>query len=181
MGSASFTERRRMFALPRSTWADYDRSLVSEGGGVWPRTAKSIPVGEQVRARLGLGDEVTSLTPPELIRAILTASVDLLWNGGIGTYVKASTESHDAIGDRANDAVRVDGADLRCRVVGEGGNLGLSQLGRIEAARHGVRLNTDAIDNSAGVDSSDPFPRVVRVCAAWEMEKVPVPQGKSGV
>ncbi|MFC7403746.1 NAD-glutamate dehydrogenase [Georgenia alba] len=153
--ATSFAERRRMFALPRSTWEDYDRDLISEGGGIYPRTAKAIPVSDQVRARLGLPDDVTRLTPTELIRAILTAPVDLLWNGGIGTYVKATTESHEAIGDRANDAVRVNGADLRCRVVGEGGNLGLSQLGRIEAAWHGVHLNTDAIDNSAGVDSSD--------------------------
>ncbi|GAA4426457.1 NAD-glutamate dehydrogenase [Georgenia halophila] len=151
----TFAERRRLFDMPRSTWADYDTSLISAGGGVYPRTAKSVPVSAQVRERLGLVDEIDNLTPAELIRAILRAPVDLFWNGGIGTYVKASTESDEDIGDRANDAVRVDGDELRCRVVGEGGNLGLSQLGRIEAAMNGVRLNTDAIDNSAGVDSSD--------------------------
>ncbi|MFD1718737.1 NAD-glutamate dehydrogenase [Georgenia deserti] len=151
----SFAERRRMFGLGRSTWADYDTSVLSEGGGIHPRTAKSVEITPQVRRRLGLDEDVTRLAPAELIRAILTAPVDLLWNGGIGTYVKASTETDEDIGDRANDAVRVDGAQLRCRVVGEGGNLGLSQLGRIEAAQRGVKLNTDAIDNSAGVDSSD--------------------------
>ncbi|WP_418607543.1 NAD-glutamate dehydrogenase [Georgenia sp. SUBG003] len=153
--ATSYAERRRLFELPRSSWADYDENLISEGGGVYPRTAKSVPVSPQVRERLGLDDGVTSLTPAELIRAVLTAPVDLLWNGGIGTYVKASSEANDRIGDRANDAIRVDGKDLRCRVVGEGGNLGASQLGRIEAALAGVRINTDAIDNSAGVDSSD--------------------------
>ncbi|ROR72798.1 NAD-glutamate dehydrogenase [Bogoriella caseilytica] len=153
--AASFAERRRLFEAGRTTWEDYDRSLISEGGGVWSRTMKAIPIAAPVREVLGVDAGVTELTPPELIRAILTAPVDLLWNGGIGTYVKASSESHDDIGDRANDLVRVDGSDLRCRVVGEGGNLGLSQLGRVEAAHHGVRLNTDAIDNSAGVDSSD--------------------------
>ncbi|PFG39865.1 glutamate dehydrogenase [Georgenia soli] len=153
--ATSYAERRRLFELPRSSWADYDQTLISQGGGVYPRTAKSVPVSPQVRERLGLDDGVTSLTPSELIRAVLTAPVDLLWNGGIGTYVKASTETNDRIGDRANDAIRVNGEDLRCKVLGEGGNLGASQLGRIEAATAGVRLNTDAIDNSAGVDSSD--------------------------
>jgi glutamate dehydrogenase len=151
----SYAERRRLFETPRSSWADYDRSLISEGGGVYPRTAKSVPISPQVRARLGLGKDVTSLTPPELIRAVLSAPVDLLWNGGIGTYVKASTESDSQVGDKGNDAIRINGADLRVRVVGEGGNLGFTQLGRIEAALHGVRINTDAIDNSAGVDCSD--------------------------
>ena len=153
--ATSFAERRRLFELPRSSWADYDTSLISEGGGVHPRTAKSVEVTPQVRAALGLDDDVTALTPAELISAVLRAPVDLLWNGGIGTYVKAADESHSSIGDRANDAIRVDGAELRCRVVGEGGNLGFSQLGRIEAALAGVRINTDAINNSAGVDSSD--------------------------
>jgi glutamate dehydrogenase len=151
----SFAERQRLFALPRSSWLDYDTSLVSEGGAVHPRTAKSVPVTPQVRARLGLPAGCTRLTPPELMSAILRAPVDLLWNGGIGTWVKASSESAADVGDKANDAVRVDGASLRCRVVGEGGNLGLTQLGRIEAATAGVRVNTDAIDNSAGVDCSD--------------------------
>jgi glutamate dehydrogenase len=151
----SYAERRRLFDLPRSSWADYDQSLISEGGGVWSRAAKSVPVSEQMVTALGLESGVTSLTPAELMKAILAAPVDLLWNGGIGTYVKASTESNAEVGDRANDAIRVTGAALRCRVVGEGGNLGLTQLGRIEAALHGVRVNTDAIDNSAGVDCSD--------------------------
>uniref|UniRef100_UPI003F85969C NAD-glutamate dehydrogenase domain-containing protein n=1 Tax=Actinosynnema sp. TaxID=1872144 RepID=UPI003F85969C len=151
----SYAERARMFALPRSSWADYDTSLISEGGGVYPRTAKKVPVSPQVREALGLEDGVSTMTPAELLHAILRAPADLLWNGGIGTYVKASTETHAEIGDRGNDAIRVDGRDLRVRVVGEGGNLGLSQRGRVEAALHGVHVNTDAIDNSAGVDSSD--------------------------
>ena len=148
-------ERRRLFALPRSSWDDYDRSAISAGGGVWPRTAKAVPVGPEMRAALGLPAEVHTLSPPELIRAILLAPVDLLWNGGIGTYVKASTESHADAGDKANDAIRVDGRMLRVKVVGEGGNLGLTQRGRIEFARAGGKVNTDAIDNSAGVDCSD--------------------------
>ncbi len=152
---SSAKERRRLFDLPRSSWEDYDRSLVSAGGGVYPRAAKSVPVSAQVRAALGIADGVVQLTPAELMRAILAAPVDLLWNGGIGTYVKASTESNADVGDKANDAIRVDGRDLRVRVVGEGGNLGCTQRGRIEAAQRGVRLNTDAIDNSAGVDTSD--------------------------
>jgi glutamate dehydrogenase len=153
--ATSFAERERMFALPRSSWDDYDRDLISAGGGVWPRTAKSVPVGPEMRAALGLGGDVTRMSPPELIAAILRAPADLLWNGGIGTYVKATAESHDAAGDKANDAVRANGAELRVRVVGEGGNLGLTQLGRIEFARAGGKINTDAIDNSAGVDCSD--------------------------
>ncbi|MEE1937837.1 NAD-glutamate dehydrogenase [Streptomyces sp. TRM 70361] len=153
--AASYAERRRLFELPRSSWADYDTSLLSPGGGVHPRSAKSVPLTPQVRRALGIEDGVTRMTPAELMRAILTAPVDLLWNGGIGTYVKASTETHADVGDKANDAIRVDGADLRARVVGEGGNLGLTQLGRIEFATNGGRINTDAIDNSAGVDSSD--------------------------
>ncbi len=151
--TASFRERERLFHLPRSSWDDYDKALISKGGGVFPRTAKAIPLSPQVRARLGV--EAGSLTPAELIRAILLAPVDLLWNGGIGTYVKARAESHTEVGDKANDAVRVDGADLRCRVVGEGGNLGLTQRGRVEFALAGGHVNTDAIDNSAGVDTSD--------------------------
>lgn len=153
--ATSFVERQRLFEVPRSSWADYDESLISEGGGVYPRSAKSVPISPQVRAALGLADDVSSLTPNELLSAVLKAPVDLLWNGGIGTYVKASDESHTEIGDRANDAIRIDGQELRVRVVGEGGNLGLSQRGRIEAAEAGVHINTDAIDNSAGVDSSD--------------------------
>nr|WP_253769535.1 NAD-glutamate dehydrogenase [Goodfellowiella coeruleoviolacea] len=151
----SFAERARLFALPRSSWDDYDRTLISEGGGVWPRTAKSVPISKQMRAALGLPDEVRRLSPAELIKAILLAPVQLLWNGGIGTYVKASTESNAEVGDKANDAVRVDGAQLRVKVIGEGGNLGLTQRGRIEFARAGGKVNTDALDNSAGVDCSD--------------------------
>ncbi len=151
--AASFTERQRLFALPRSSWGDYDASLVSAGGGVWPRTAKSIELSPE--ARSVLGTERTSCTPAELISIILRAPVDVLWNGGIGTYVKASTETHADVGDRANDQVRVDGHDLRCKIVGEGGNLGFTQRGRIEYALAGGLVNTDAIDNSAGVDCSD--------------------------
>jgi glutamate dehydrogenase len=149
----SFEERERLFGLPRSSWTDYDEALISEGGGVFERTAKSIPLSPQVQEMLGLDAE--SLTPNELINAMLKAEVDLLWNGGIGTYVKASTESNAEVGDRANDALRVDGGELRCRVVGEGGNLGFTQRGRIEYALRGGRIYTDAIDNSAGVDTSD--------------------------
>ncbi|WP_040421999.1 NAD-glutamate dehydrogenase [Actinopolymorpha alba] len=151
----SYAERRRMFELPRSSWADYRREAISEGGGVFRRTAKSIPLSKEVRAALGIPASVGALTPNELIRAILTAPVDLLWNGGIGTYVKAASESHADVGDKANDGVRVNGADLRCACVGEGGNLGATQLGRIEYASRGGRINTDFIDNSAGVDTSD--------------------------
>lgn len=151
----SFAERERLFKLPRSSWADYDPSLLSAGGGIYPRTLKAITLTPQVRTALGLGEEVASLPPNALISAILKAPVDLLWNGGIGTYVKATSESHADVGDRANNPVRINGRDLRCKVVGEGGNLGLTQLGRIEAALGGVLLNTDFIDNSAGVDTSD--------------------------
>ncbi|MEU5081413.1 MULTISPECIES: NAD-glutamate dehydrogenase [Streptomyces] len=153
--ATSYAERRRLFELPRSSWADYDTSLLSTGGGIFPRTAKSIPLNSHIREALGIDGKVTKMTPADLMRTILKAPVDLLWNGGIGTYVKASTESHADVGDKANDAIRVDGQDLRARVVGEGGNLGLTQLGRIEFARHGGKINTDAIDNSAGVDTSD--------------------------
>ncbi|MCA1654908.1 MAG: NAD-glutamate dehydrogenase, partial [Pseudonocardiaceae bacterium] len=153
--ATSYAERRRLFDLPRSSWDDYDRSLISEGGGVWPRTLKSIPVSEQARVALGIAAGVTKLSPPELMNAILLADVDLLWNGGIGTYVKATTETHADVGDKANDAIRVDGADLNVKVVGEGGNLGLTQRGRIEFATKGGKVNTDALDNSAGVDCSD--------------------------
>ncbi|MFF7953154.1 NAD-glutamate dehydrogenase [Streptomyces griseorubiginosus] len=153
--ATSYAERRRIFELPRSSWEDYNADLISTGGGVFPRTAKSIPVNAHIREALGIEDKVTKMTPADLMRAILQAPVDLLWNGGIGTYVKASTETHADVGDKANDPIRVDGADLRVKVVGEGGNLGLTQLGRIEFALHGGKINTDAIDNSAGVDTSD--------------------------
>jgi glutamate dehydrogenase len=151
--ATAYAERRRLFDLPRSSWADYDRAKISAGGGVYPRSAKTVPLSGPVRARLGL--DRTEATPAEVMQAILKAPADLLWFGGIGTYVRASTESDDEAGDRANDAIRITGADLRARVVGEGANLGLTQRGRIEAARRGVRLNTDAIDNSAGVNTSD--------------------------
>jgi glutamate dehydrogenase len=153
--AASFAERRRLFDLPRSSWADYDTSLISAGGGVYPRTSKSVPVSPQVAKALGIPVGISKMSPTELMHAILLAPVDLFWNGGIGTYVKASTETQAAAGDKANDTLRVDANQLRCRVVGEGGNLGLTQRGRIEYALGGGRINTDAIDNSAGVDTSD--------------------------
>lgn len=149
----SFAERARLFNLPRSSWADYEVSIISKGGGVFPRSAKSIAVSPEVKAALGIAED--SLAPTDLIRAMLKAPVDLLYNGGIGTYVKASTQTHAEVGDRASDAVRVNGNELRCKVVGEGGNLGFTQLGRIEYALAGGLVNTDAIDNSAGVDCSD--------------------------
>ena len=159
--AVSLRERRRLFDLPRSSWADYSAELISEGGGVFPRSAKSIQLTAPMRTALGIAGSITRLTPAELMKAILLAPVDLLWNGGIGTYVKASTETNAVVGDKANDAIRVDGGALRARVVGEGGNLGCTQLGRIEFATSGGpdgdggKINTDAIDNSAGVDTSD--------------------------
>ncbi|MBL8398071.1 MAG: NAD-glutamate dehydrogenase [Candidatus Accumulibacter sp.] len=149
----SFAERQRLFDLPRSSWADYDSTLISPGGGVWSRSVKTIPLSLQARAWLRV--DALQLTPPELIHALLQAPVDLLYNGGIGTYVKASTQSHQEANDRGNDILRVDASQLGARVIGEGGNLGLTQKGRIEFASHGGRLYTDAIDNSAGVDCSD--------------------------
>jgi glutamate dehydrogenase len=149
----SFEERARLFALPGSSWADYDQSLISRGGGVFPRTAKSVSLSPEARAVLAV--EAENLTPNELIRALLRAPVDLLWNGGIGTFVKAKQESHAEVGDRPSDAIRVDAEKLRCRVVGEGGNLGLTQRARIAFASQGGRVLMDAIDNSAGVDCSD--------------------------
>ncbi len=153
--AVSFAERQRLFDLPRSSWAEYDRALISAGGGVWPRSAKSVPVSAQARAALGLDAAVTALSPDEVISAILRAPVDLLWNGGIGTWVKASHETHADAGDRSSDAVRVNATELRARVIGEGGNLGLTQAARIEYALAGGLVNTDFIDNSAGVDTSD--------------------------
>jgi len=161
----SIVERRRLFALAGSSWDDYDRSLISAGGGVWPRTAKAIPVSAQMRRALGIaGDSITSLPPAALVRAILCAPVDLLFNGGIGTYVKSTSESHQDVGDKGNDSVRVDGAEVRAKIIAEGGNLGLTQRGRVEYAllggsgdgvdRH-AHIATDFIDNSAGVDCSD--------------------------
>ncbi|KJK57656.1 NAD-glutamate dehydrogenase [Saccharothrix sp. ST-888] len=159
VAATAYAERRRLFDLPRSSWDDYDKSLISTGGGVFPRSAKSIQLTPQVRAALGI--EETRLTPAELMKAILQAPVDLFWNGGIGTYIKAVTETNAEVGDKANDAIRVNGAQVRARVVGEGGNLGCTQLGRVEYAATGGPegtggwINTDAIDNSAGVDTSD--------------------------
>ncbi len=159
--ATSFAERKRLFELPRSSWQDYDKSLISEGGGVFPRSLKKIELNDAIRTSLGIDAEVESMTPAELMKAILQAPVDLLWNGGIGTYVKARSETHADVGDKANDAIRIDGRDLRVKCVGEGGNLGLTMLGRIEYVEQGGRddepgrINTDFIDNSAGVDTSD--------------------------
>ena len=149
----SFAERKRLFELPRSSWADYDKNLISAGGGVYPRSAKSIQLSEQARA--ALGTEAEELTPAELLRTVLLAPVDLLYNGGIGTFLKASFETHAQVGDKAGDAFRVNGNELRCKVLAEGGNLGATQNGRIEFAAQGGRIYTDAINNSAGVDCSD--------------------------
>jgi glutamate dehydrogenase len=151
--ATSFVERERVFKLPRSSWADYDAKSISAGGGIYPRSAKSITITPQVKQVLGIA--VDAMTPTELVNAILKARVDLIYNGGIGTYVKATSESHAQVGDRANDALRVNGRELRCKVFTEGGNLGCTQLGRIEYALAGGKINTDAIDNSAGVDTSD--------------------------
>ncbi|KAA0875761.1 NAD-glutamate dehydrogenase [Nitrincola tapanii] len=151
--ASSFAERQRLFQLPRSGWNDYDKNLISAGGGVFDRAAKSIPLSAEVKHLTGL--TVNRITPNELISALLQAPVDLLWNGGIGTYIKASSEQHTDVGDKANDALRVDASSLRCKVIGEGGNLGMTQKGRMEYARLGGRLNTDFIDNAGGVDCSD--------------------------
>ncbi len=148
-----YAERTRLFALPRSSWADYNAKLISKGGGVFDRSAKSIKLTPEIKKAFGVSED--SVTPNDLIRAMLKSEIDLLWFGGIGTYVKAAGETNNDAGDRANDAVRIDAGELGARVVGEGANLGVTQRGRIEAALHGVRLNTDAIDNSAGVDCSD--------------------------
>jgi glutamate dehydrogenase len=149
----SLKERQRMFALPRSSWADYDQKLISHGGGIFSRSAKAISLSPELKALTGLSGEQAA--PSEIMNALLKAPCDLMWFGGIGTYVKSSMETNADAGDKANDLIRVDGRDLQCKVIGEGANLGLTQRGRIEAAQNGVRLNTDAIDNSAGVDSSD--------------------------
>ncbi|RVU31709.1 NAD-glutamate dehydrogenase [Neptunomonas marina] len=149
----SFVERQRMFELPRSTWEDYDKSLISAGGGVFSRAAKSIDITPEMKKAFDI--KADKLSPNELITALLKAPVDLFWNGGIGTYVKASHESHADVGDKATDALRINGSELRCKVVGEGGNLGLTQLGRIEYSQHGGKCNTDFIDNAGGVDCSD--------------------------
>jgi glutamate dehydrogenase len=151
----SWAERRRLFELPRSSWDDYDKSLISAGGGVFSREQKSIPLSPEVRSALGIESDVTEMSPPKLVSAILRAPVDLFYNGGIGTYFKAENESDAAVGDRANDAVRVNANQIRAKVIGEGGNLGITSLGRIEFELNGGRVNTDALDNSAGVDCSD--------------------------
>jgi glutamate dehydrogenase len=151
----SFAERRRLFGLPRSSWEDYDAGLISAGGGVFSRQQKAIPISPQMHDALGIDETVTEMTPPDLIRAILRAPVDLLFNGGIGTYIKAESESDAAVGDRANDTVRVNANQVRAKVIGEGGNLGVTSLGRVEFDLCGGRINTDAMDNSAGVDCSD--------------------------
>jgi glutamate dehydrogenase len=154
--ATSFAERKRLFETPASSWNDYDRSVLSEGGDVIDRGAKWVTLSPQVRAALAIPDDAPAeLTPADVIRWLLQAPADLLWNGGIGTYVKATDEGHTEVGDRANDQVRVNGNQVRARVVGEGGNLGFTQRGRIEYARVGGRINTDFIDNSAGVDTSD--------------------------
>lgn len=149
----SFVERQRLFDLPRSAWSDYDTSIMSEGGGIFSRSAKSIAISPQMKERFDISAD--KLTPTELLNALLKAPVDLLWNGGIGTYVKSSEESHADVGDKANDALRVNGNELRCKVVGEGGNLGMTQLGRVEFGLNGGGSNTDFIDNAGGVDCSD--------------------------
>jgi len=151
--SQSFRERERLFKLERSNWSDYDQSLISKGGGIFSRDAKSIVITEEMKLRFDI--EQSKLSPNELISALLKASVDLLWNGGIGTYVKSAQESHGDTGDKANDGLRINGCDVRARVIGEGGNLGVTQLGRIEYALTGGVSYTDFIDNSAGVDCSD--------------------------
>ena len=151
--ASSFNERRRLFDLPRSSWQDYEKSLISKGGGVFSRSAKSIVISPEMKQRFDI--KANRLTPNELIRALLRAPADLIWNGGIGTYIKAVNESHGDVGDKANDLLRVNGCELRAKVIGEGGNLGLTQLGRVEYTLHGGAMNTDFIDNSAGVDCSD--------------------------
>ncbi|MEZ5846286.1 MAG: NAD-glutamate dehydrogenase [Geminicoccaceae bacterium] len=151
--ATSFAERQRLFDVPRSSWDDYDRNLISRGGGIFPRSAKSVTLSPEICKALDI--ETGEMAPMELMNAILKAPVDLWWNGGIGTYVKGSGESHTDAQDRANDGLRIDGCELRARVVGEGGNLGITQRGRIEIATNGGRINTDFIDNSAGVDCSD--------------------------
>ncbi len=153
--AASFKERERLFQLPGSQWSDYNHNIISNGGGIFSRNSKEIKITAEMREALGISLGIDALTPDELVRHILKAPVDLLWNGGIGTYVKASEESNEVIGDKNNDFVRINGKDLRCKAVAEGGNLGLTQIGRIEYARNGGKINTDFIDNSAGVDCSD--------------------------
>jgi glutamate dehydrogenase len=167
----SFKERDRLFNLPRSSWEDYDKKLISKGGGIFKRSEKTIKLTAEVKQALDIKEN--ELSPDELIRAILKSPVDLLWNGGIGTYVKSEGETHITVGDKNNDSLRVNGAELRCKVMGEGGNLGFTQLGRIEYAKKGGRINTDAIDNSAGVDCSDHEVNIkIALAAAIEKKKL---------
>ncbi len=168
-------ERKRMFDLPRSSWMDYDQSLISEGGGIFDRSAKSVELTPQIKALTGLSSD--AVTPDELIHGLLKSDCELLWFGGIGTYIKASNETNADAGDRANDAMRINGVDLKAKVIGEGANLGLTQAGRIEAALNGVRLNTDAIDNSAGVDSSDHEVNIKILCTE-AMRRGALPSGE---
>ena len=175
----AWAERQRLFALPRSSWADYDRTKISSGGGVFSRAAKSITLTPEMRSVLAI--DRAAATPAELINAILKAPVDLLWFGGIGTYIRAATESDSDVGDRANDPVRITGAELRAKVIGEGANLGLTQRGRIEAARAGVRLNTDAIDNSAGVNTSDVEVNIKIALSVPERDGRLTPQARSAL
>ena len=151
----SYKERQRLFKLAGSSWEDYKAELISKGGGIYPRSAKTVKLSPEAKAALGIDESIDSLSPNDLVSAILRAPVDLLWNGGIGTYIKSASESHADVGDRANNPVRINGGEVRAKIIGEGGNLGMTQLGRIEAAEAGVILNTDFIDNSAGVGTSD--------------------------
>lgn len=167
----SFIERKRIFNLPRSSWMDYNKSLISKGGAIFERNAKIIKISPEIKEVLAIEED--ELTPNDLIRAILKSPVDLLWNGGIGTYVKAESESDQEVGDRANDALRINGNELRCKVVGEGGNLGLTQKGRIEFALTGGSINSDAMDNSAGVDCSDREVNIkIALIAAMRSKKI---------
>ena len=168
--AVSYKERQRLFRKAGSTWDDYNEKLISKGGGVFSRQAKTIRLSPEVRTMLDI--ERKSMQPDELIRAILRMKVDLLWNGGIGTYVKASSEGHSDVGDRSNDALRVNADELRCKVIGEGGNLGLTQRARVEFSLNGGRINTDFIDNSGGVDSSDREVNIkILLSAGYEAEK----------
>ena len=153
VASTSFSERQRLFDLPQSSWADYDSQLISRGGGVFNRSAKSIPISAEMQRRFDISEN--QLAPNQLLTMILKAQVDLLWNGGIGTYVKSRQESHLDVSDKANDGIRINGVDLRCRLIGEGGNLGMTQLARVEFNTHGGVCFTDFIDNAGGVNCSD--------------------------
>ena len=177
--ATSWTERARLFDLPRSSWDDYDRDLISDGGGVWPRNLKSIPLSDEIRALLEI--KAAALSPAELINAILKSRTDLLYLGGIGTYVKATAETNLDVGDKTNDALRVNGRELRCKVVGEGANLGLTQAGRIEFALAGGRIDTDAIDNSAGVDTSDHEVNIKILTGAAERAGALAPADRDGL